>query len=316
MEASMNQASSEIVKEIMDNSDRLDCTIEEVDEATVLDVGINVRGTEKLGQLVAEIAMGGRGVVKLSKALFGDLTLPVTIAATDMPTRAIICSQIADWEIEVGDFAALASGPAKALAQTRSFLGETNCDEISDSGVILLDTRQTPTPEVIAYLAKRCGISPSGLFCILSPTASKVGSIRIASRILEAGILKAYKLGFHPHKVRSVYGVAPIPPVAENDKRAIEVSNQCIMYGGSVFFYVRTAEEEDLHWLASKIPFSCDQHEVVSGKSGIYFDVGYQEMVSIGFGPAEATITNIETQKSYSSGSRNSAALKEALADY
>jgi len=316
MQMSMNEAVTEIVKKIMNHSDRFDCAVDEVNEAKIIDVGVNVEGTQELGQLVAEIAMGGHGVVKLSRGLFGELILPVAIVATNMPTRAIICSQFADWKIEVGDFTAMASGPAKALTKMHTPLGKISCEEIADSGVILLDTRQIPTPEVVEYLSKKCGINPSDLFCVVSPTASKVGTIRIASRIIESGIFKVYKLGFHPDKVRSAYGVAPIPPVAKNDKQAIEIANQCIMYGGSVFFYVRATEDEDLQRLTSEIPFSSEQHEVPSQSSGTHFDVSYRNMDSLGFGPAQATITDIETQQSYSAGSIDSAALKKVLGSY
>lgn len=316
MQTSMNEIAAKIVADILNNADFLDCKVEEVNEATIIDVGVNVVGTDRLGQMVSEIGMGGLGVVKLSKALFGDLVLPIAIVATDRPKQAILCSQFGGWRIKLGDFTATAAGPANSLAYTDSLRMEMNCKEESELGVILLESRQMPTPKVVEYLAERCGISNSDLFCIVSPAASNVGSIRFACRVIESGLLKLRKLGFHPDKVRSAYGVAPIAPVTRNDNRAIEIFNGCIMHGGRVFFYVRAGEDEDLRQLTSEVPSSFERERVRSNDSSAQLGVSHQDLDSLCIGPAEATLTDIGTKESYSSGAVNSAALKKTLSSY
>lgn len=316
MKTSINETAAKIVKEIMDSPDRLDCTVQKINGATVIDAGVNVRGSEKLGQMVAEIAMGGLGVVRCSEALFGELILPIAIVATDRAKQAIMCSQFGGWRIEVGNFMAIAAGPATSLAQKGELRLEMNCEDISTLGVILLEGRQIPTPEVVEYLAEGCGITTSDLFCIVTPPASRVGSVLIASRIIQSGVFKLHKLGFHPDKVRSAYGVAPIAPVANNDEQAIGVSNACIMHGGRVFLYVRPGENDDLYHITNEIPYSFEHHKAQTDELGTQFGISHQYLDSHWFGPSEAILTDIETHESYSSGSVNSAALKEVLSSY
>lgn len=47
---------------------------------------------------------------------YNGLILPTVFVATDYPAVSLFGSQLAGWGVKVGDFSAMGSGPARALA--------------------------------------------------------------------------------------------------------------------------------------------------------------------------------------------------------
>ena len=62
--------------------------------------------------------------------------------------------------------------------------------------VLTLESNRLPSPEVAAWIAGKCGVSPDRLFLLVAPTASLVGSVQIAARIVETGLHKMHEVGF------------------------------------------------------------------------------------------------------------------------
>ena len=196
---SVNNGALEIVKEILNRKDELYCS-DRVSKsgATLIDAGIESKGSLELGRLIGEVCLGGMGVVRLTTTYIGDLELPAVITSTDLPKIATLGSQYAGWTIKVGKYFAMGSGPARALACVeRELFEELEYRDTSKKGVIILESREIPPPEVTEYIADKCGIAPSNLFCIIVPTASLAGSVQISSRIVETGIHKLNLLKFN-----------------------------------------------------------------------------------------------------------------------
>jgi methenyltetrahydromethanopterin cyclohydrolase len=310
----VNKGALEVVKRILDEKESLDCRVqEEKDGSTIIDAGIHCQGSIELGQLIGEACLGGLGSVKLSKVYIDELELPAVVVGTDYPKIATLASQYAGWTIKVGEFIAMGSGPARALARVERLYEELDYKDNAKKGVIVLETRTDPTEEVTSYIAEKCRIPTSNLYCIVVPTASIAGSVQISSRIVEVGMHKLHEIGFDPEKVRRGYGVAPIAPVANKDSRAMGVTNDCILYGGRTYYFVKS-DEDNLQEIVEKVPSSTsDQY----GQPfyDLFKSVGFDfyKIDPLLFSPAEITINHIETGKIYHAGELNPKVLKQSL---
>jgi methenyltetrahydromethanopterin cyclohydrolase len=315
MTHSVNKGSLEIVKTIINERDDLDCKVEESKNGTtIIDAGIECGGSAELGRRIGEVCLGGLGAVKLNKMYIGNLELPAVIVGTDYPKISTLGSQYAGWTIKVGKYFAMGSGPARALARVEKKLyEELGYKDTSKKGVIVLESRKKPPEEVTEYIAEKCGIATSNLYCIVAPTASVAGSVQISSRIVEVGMHKLHEIGFDPEKVRRGHGVAPIAPVAKNDSKAMGMTNDCILYGGRTFFFVKS-EDDDLQKIVEKVPSSTSQqygqpfYELFKSVEFEFYKVD-----PLLFSPAEITINHIETGKIYHAGQLNPKILAQSL---
>ena len=311
----MNSNALGIVDDILARKDELDCTVKELPSgSTIIDAGINTEGTEELGLLIGEVAMGGLGVARLSTMHIGSIDLPAVVVATDNSLIATLGSQYSGWTIKVGKYFAMGSGPARALARVEKDLYKhIEYEDSHNAGVIVLESREEPTDEVTEYISRKCGIAPSDLTCIVVPTASRAGSVQISARIVEVGVHKMYKLGFDLLSLRGGYGIAPVAPVAKNDSKAMGVTNDCILYGGRTFYFLRY-ELENLDEKIKMIP---------SNSSPQYGEPFYNIFKSVDwdfyqvdghlFSPAEVTLSHLESKRIYKAGALNPEVLKKSL---
>ncbi len=316
MTLSVNEKAFEIVKEIMDRKDELQCAVvEQGNGATLIDAGIEVSGGVEAGRLVGEICLGGLGAVRITHMHIGDITLPAVIVSTDHPKIATMGSQYAGWVINKDKYFSMASGPARALAVVEKKLyAELDYKDEAKVGVIVLETRKPPPENITDYIAEKCGISTSDLYCVMTPTACIAGSVQISARIVEVGVHKLHELGFSPDKIKTGHGVAPIGPVAKSDNRAMGVTNDCILYGGRTFYFVRPDEDEDIEALTAKVPSSASKQY---GKpfydlfKSVEFD--FYKVDPLLFSPAEVTINDIVKGKTYKAGALNPEVLKQSF---
>ena len=315
MKISVNEGAFEITKEIMDQKEELDCNVVELKNGTtIIDAGIEVAGTEELGRLVSEICLGGHGVVRHTKMHIGDMDLDAVVVSSDHPKIACMGSQYAGWVINEDGYFAMGSGPARALSRVEKKLYK-HLDYADDAkvGVILLETREVPPDKIAQYIADKCGIATSDLYCILAPTACLVGSIQVSARVVEVGMHKLHEIGFDLDRVRSGYGVAPVAPVAKKDARAMGVTNDCILYGGRTFYFIRS-DDKDLKEVIEKVPSSSSE-QYGQPFYDLFKSVGndFYKVDPLLFSPAEITFNHIESGKSYHAGKLNAEILKQSI---
>jgi methenyltetrahydromethanopterin cyclohydrolase len=315
MEPSVNRNALEIVSGILDRKDELNCEVTDLPcGTTVIDAGIKTEGSSELGLQIGEVAMGGLGVARLSTMHMGEIDLPAVIVASDNSLIATLGSQYSGWTIKVGKYFAMGSGPARALARVEKDLYEhIQYEDDHHAGVIVLESREEPNDEVAEYIAKKCGIAPSDLTCIVVPTASKAGSVQISARIVEVGVHKMYKLGFDLLSLRGGYGIAPVAPVAKNDAKAMGVTNDCILYGGRTFYFLRY-EIENMEEKVKMIP-SCSSPQYGEPFYNIFKSVNWDfyEVDGHLFSPAEVTVSHLESKTIYKAGRLNPKVLKKSL---
>ncbi len=315
MTISVNEKAKEIVDEIIQQKKELGCIVSKLENGTtILDAGIETEGTDELGRLVGEVCMGGLGTVRMSTVQIDSKTLPSVIVSTDQPTIACLGSQYAGWAFKSGDYFAMVSGPARALSRVEKLYEEIDYADDAKVGVAVLETRTPPDEKVTDKLASKCGIDAKDLYCIVAPTACKVGSVQISARVVEVGVHKLHELGYDPRKIRNGHGVAPVAPVAKKDAKAMGTTNDCILYAGQTYYYIRPDEGDDLAELAKKAPSSSSEQygqPFYALFKSVEFD--FYKVDPLLFSPAEITINNIETGEIHKAGKVNHAVLKESL---
>ncbi len=282
--------------------------------ARVIDAGIEIEGGYGAGLALSEICMGGLGDVAYSTARIGERSWPAVLVTTDHPAVSCMASQYAGWAISVDKFFAMGSGPLRAHARVEKELFEKlDYGETAAAGVLVLEGRVPPTEAVAAWVAEKARLQPSQLTFVIAPTASIAGGVQISARILETGLHKMETLGFDVRRVVSAYGVAPIPPVAKNDLRAIGRTNDCILYGGQARYTVRAGDDE-LAELVAKVPASASRdygtpfYDIFQRYEGDFYKIDL-----LLFSPAEVWLTSAESGRTFHAGRLNAEILEASL---
>ena len=308
---SVNAGADLVVQRIIANAGTLGVTVKTLNNGTkVIDM---TQGGLMAGKLFAEACMGGLGEVTFTGLNFDQLWLPGVSISVDRPSIACMASQYAGWEIKVGKFFAMGSGSARALSRVEKLFEELDYRDEADVAVIALEGRKLPDEEVASYIAGKCGVRPETLYILVAPTASIVGSVQIAARVVETGVHKMREVGFDIKQVLSGYGTCPIAPVADSDLKAIGRTNDCVLYGGKAFYMVK-AEDSSIDKLIKEIPSSAAKdygmpfYDLFQRYGGDFYQI--DPML---FSPAEVFINNIADGKTYHAGKLNIEILRETL---
>lgn len=308
---SVNVGAVLLAQRIISNSGELGVTVKTLSNGTkVIDM---TQGGFTAGKLFAEACMGGLAEVTFTGLNFDQLWLPGVSISVNRPSIACMASQYAGWEIKVGKFFAMGSGPARALSRVEKLFEELDYRDEADVAVIALEGRKLPDEEVASYIAGKCGVGAETLYILLAPTASIVGSVQIAARVVETGMHKMREVGFDIKQILSGYGTCPIAPVADSDLKAIGRTNDCVLYGGKAFYVVK-AEASSIDKLIKEIPSSASKdygmpfYDLFQRYGGDFYQI--DPML---FSPAEVFINNIADGKTYHAGKLNIEILWEML---
>jgi len=302
--------------------------------ATVVDCGINVRGSVNAGMDVARITAGDLADICIKTIDYGEFALPCVHVSSSHPILATIGGQLGDWEVRDGEYFAIGSGPARALALDREIpsavgakrekyrkmgfitytpreiferIGHT---EVSDEAVISLETSELPPDQTLRTIATKCGVKTTNLYALVAPTSSIVGSVQIASRVVEVGIHKLALLGFDFTKIFFGSGYAPIAPVHPDPAEAMGRTNDAIRYGGVTYYKIDYPDDEQLKEFVARVP-PLDNKSFASifrGAAQGFYDVDLGA-----FAPAVITVSNIKTGNTFTAGRVNKELLKKFL---
>jgi methenyltetrahydromethanopterin cyclohydrolase len=302
---SLNELAMVAVRQLIAGSTQLRVRVHRSKgNANIIDCGIEVPGSLEAGRLVAEACMGGLGGVTLTTMAIGEYCLPVAHVATDAPALACIGAQAAGWNVKVADYFALGSGPARASARVEAKLFETlNHVETCSEAVLLLETRTLPNAEVCKYIAKACKVKAEDLYLLVAPTASIVGSVQFAARIVETGIHKLKILGFDLLAVLSGTGLCPVAPVARKDAHAMGLTNDAILMMGQTFFYINSLNGVDVAPLIRQVPSSTSSaygkpfRQIFKDASGDFYKI--DKML---FAPAQIAVSDLRTGQFHAAG--------------
>jgi methenyltetrahydromethanopterin cyclohydrolase len=283
--------------------------------ARVIDAGVEVAGGLAAGRVLAELCMGGLGHVELVPLNINGESWSGVQVWTDHPAEACMASQYAGWAINPEGFFAMGSGPLRARARVeKELFGKLGYGEDVARGVLVLEGRTLPTDDVAKWIAAKAGIAPSALTMAIAPTASLAGGMQIVARSIETGLHKMDTLGFDVRKVVSASGVAPLPPVAKSDMRAIGRTNDAVLYGAHARYTVR-AEDEELATLAERLP-SSSSADYGTPFYDIFkrYDNDFYKIDPLLFSPAEVWLTSVSSGRTFHAGSVNAAVLRASFA--
>lgn len=244
---SVNQLVMPRVKELVDNAEALGCNYYRLENGThVVDMGIDVPGGWEAAKLFTEIDMAYLGRMQYGTyELEGGLTVPTVEVYVDNPHLGCLLSQIAGLQLSDGEFAAIGSGPARALAVNEN----DHCFKYHSyrdlSNVAVLGVQMTVQPDVdfAELAAKECKVAPENLYLLVHPTTSIVASVQISARIIEQTINMMIKKGFDLDQIVFARGRCIIAPVVLDEIDAMGKTNDCLLYGGESDIWVKGDDE-------------------------------------------------------------------------
>jgi methenyltetrahydromethanopterin cyclohydrolase len=275
--------------------------------ATIVDAGIAAMGGLEAGRRIAEICLGGLGRVELAAGSpFPAWAFRVCVSTSD-PVLACLASQYAGWSLAHGEgegaYHAMASGPGRARAAKEDLFGELGyADSEAFWGFFVLETDRVPPDGLIARIATDCGLAPSALTFVLTPTNSLAGAVQITARVLEVALHKVHALGFPLERVRDGLGTAPLPPPSPDFLTAMGRTNDAILFGGEVQLFVAGPENEARE-LAEKLPSAASRS---FGKpfARVFKDAGFDfyQIDSMLFSPARVQVTCLDSGRTFAAG--------------
>jgi len=313
---SVNLNAHKIVEEICENPLKYGVSVNVTDTgAKIIDAGISSRGGLLAGKIITEICLGGLGRVEIFGMEYEGIFLPTVSVYTDHPAIATLGSQFAGWHIKVGEYSAIGSGPARALAlKPKSIYKEISYKDESNVAVIVLEASKEPSAEVIEYISSKCKIRPDALTVIVVPTSSVAGFVQISGRIVETGIHRLVRLGLNPETFLSAYGFAPVMPVHPDNIEAMGRTNDALLYGGVTYYTVSYEDDDELQRFVENA-ISSVSRDYGRPFAEIFRDAGldfYKVDPNI-FAPASITINNIRTGKTFTAGAINTKTLKKSM---
>lgn len=307
---SPNNKALEIVQKMIANKEELKIEIHVLENgATILDCGVNARGGIAAGKNFAEVCMGGLGECEMEPINHGDLWMPGVKVSVDNPAVGCMACQYAGWMVKTENYFAMGSGPARIKCGSEELIKKLGyCDDAA-CAVVALETDKLPDVDTAGYIAEKCSVSPKELYILVAPTASIAGSVQISARVVETGLHKLTELGFDVKKIITGFGTCPVAPVAGDNLRAIGLTNDCVLYGGRVWYTV-DAPAEEIESVLYKIP-SNSSRDYGTPFYDLFKKYGdFYEIDPMLFSPAEVWLNCLQNGRLYHAGSCSLAVLK------
>jgi methenyltetrahydromethanopterin cyclohydrolase len=281
--------------------------------ARLLDCGINSLGGLQAGLGLARICLAGLGDVALAAGEVAGMPAVHVTVATDQPVTACMAAQYAGWQISVGKFFAMGSGPMRAAYGKEELFDKIPGREQAPVAVGVLETRKLPDDAVITFLCERLNLPASKLTLLAAPASSLAGNLQVVARSLETALHKLYELKFDLGQIVSGFGTAPLPPVAANDLQAIGRTNDAILYGGRVVVWVQ-AEDDQIAEIGPKVPSSASpDHGAPFSTIFERYQRDFYKIDPMLFSPAEIIFHNLKSGRSHAFGRSEPDVLKRSF---
>jgi methenyltetrahydromethanopterin cyclohydrolase len=268
----------------------------------VIDCGVGAVGGLGAGLDLARACLADLAEVAIVPGDVDGRPIPTVQVVCDHPVAACLASQYAGWQVAVGKFFAMGSGPMRAAYGHEAIFERIGHREDAGAVVGVLEGRKRPTPEVVAAIASACRVPSSAVTLLIAPTASLAGGVQVVARSVETALHKLAELGFALDRVVSAQGTAPLPPVAKDDLAAIGRTNDAILYGARVVLYV-TGDDESLRALGPKVPSSSSRdHGSPFAEIFARYNHDFYAVDPTLFSPAEVVFQNLQTGRSHAFG--------------
>jgi methenyltetrahydromethanopterin cyclohydrolase len=317
MTLSLNDRALELADRLAGDAEALGVAVTRLSNGTrLIDCGAQAAGGFDAGRRFAEICMGGLGTVAYAPLVLDGRWLPGLTVTTDRPAVACLASQYAGWRLDRDGYFAMGSGPGRALIRAEDLYDDLDWDEQAGGAVLCLETREPPPAEVADFVAQRAGVAASALTLVMAPTASVVGGVQIAARVVETALHKLHELDFDVRRVLAGFGSCPLPPVADDDMAAIGRTNDAVLYGGQVHLTVAADEDDDdaLRDLVQRLPASASSdYGEPFGSVLKAADFDFYAIDPLLFSPAQIRLTSVASGRSFEAGAVNLEVLERSF---
>ncbi len=301
----LNELANALFTRSVQSASELNCLVQSIAGATVLDAGVNTRGSLGAGLVLARLCLGDRASVTLCPADSERLAVSnVVSVSTDHPLIACLGSQYAGWPVQTDDFFAMGSGPMRLLRGREATLKSLNLSETGDRIVGVLESEKLPTDSAIALIAEQCGVEPSHVYLAVAPSTSIAGSVQVVARSIETAMHKLHELKFDVASIVSATGTAPLPPPAKSGDTIVGIgrTNDAMLYGADVTLWV-DAEDESIESVAMEVPsrssadFGQPFAKIFKG-----YEYDFYKVDPMLFSPAVVTFHNLRSGRTWSCG--------------
>lgn len=309
---SINKLSQPLVQNLIANADSLRLKIHQLDNGcTIIDAGIAARGGIEAGRLIAEICMGGLGQVAISHSTACDnWPVSVNVTAAD-PVLACLGSQYAGWNLSIGKYYALGSGPARAMAgkdqngkrvSVEELYQELGYRDLAKSAVLVIENDKIPPLALVDKIATACALPADKLTIIVTPTSSLAGSVQVVARVLEVAMHKCHELGFDLSHIHDGVASAPLCPPHPDFVQAMGRTNDAILLAGQVHLFVQGSDTE-AQKLATKLPSSTSKdYGKPFADTFAQYKYDFFQIDGMLFSPAKVKVTAIESGNTFGAG--------------
>jgi methenyltetrahydromethanopterin cyclohydrolase len=281
--------------------------------ARLIDCGVAVEGGLQAGLAMARVCLAGLADVSLTPGSINELPWPSVQVHSDHPVLACMASQYAGWQVSIGKFFAMGSGPMRAAYGKEELFDTIPGREQANGAVGVLETHKLPSDEVAAHLAERLNLPPNKLTLLTAPASSQAGNLQVVARSLETALHKLYELKFDLGQIVSGFGTAPLPPVAADFLGAIGRTNDAILYGAQVILWVR-ADDEQLAEIGPKVPSSASpDHGAPFAEIFARYQQDFYRIDPLLFSPARIVLQNLRTGRSHVFGRIEPAILQRSF---
>jgi methenyltetrahydromethanopterin cyclohydrolase len=287
-------------------------TVHDIDGARVIDAGVKQNSSLEAGVLLARICLADYAKVVIESEEADDIADYVHVSV-DEPVAACMASQYAGWQISVGEYFAMGSGPFRAVYGKEKLFDDIGHREQSEIGVGVLETSKLPSAEVVKWIADKCAIETANLTLVVARTASIAGGIQIVARSVETAMHKLHELKFDLSRITHGQGAAPVPPVAKDDMAALGRTNDAVLYGAQVVLDV-VGDDDSIIEAGSKLPSntSADYGQPFAEIFKRY-DHDFYKIDPMLFSPAQVTIHNTDTGSIHTFGETNHDVLEQSF---
>lgn len=268
----------------------------------VLDLGVKAAGGLAAGLAMARACLADLGEVTLAPGEIGGVPCPWVQVRTDHPVAACMASQYAGWQVSVGKFFAMGSGPMRAAYGREPLFDKIGLREKSSAVVGVLEGRRLPDESVLSAVAEKAGVPASGVTLLIAPTASLAGTVQVVARSVETAMHKLSELGFDLSRVVSGFGAAPLPPPAKDDMAAVGRTNDAILYAARVVLWVR-GDDESLAAVGPRVPANASRdYGAPFAETFERYGRDFYKIDAALFSPAEVVFCNLDTGRSHRFG--------------
>jgi len=305
----LNERANTVADHLAASADALRIAVQGISGARVIDCGVQATGGLQAGVGLARTCLADLGDVALIRGQFG----PAVQVQTDHPVAACMASQYAGWQISVGKYFAMGSGPMRAVYGKEELFGRFPGRESAPVAVGVLEARKLPTDEVIAFLSEKLFLSAEKITLLVAPTASLAGTVQVVARSVETCLHKLHELKFDLTSVVSGYGIAPLPPPAKDDLAAIGRTNDAILYGGRANLWLR-CEDDAIAAVGPKVPASASS-DYGAPFAEIFARYGHDfyKIDPLLFSPGLVTFHNLTSGRTFTFGRTDAAVLRQSF---